>query len=299
MDARHPLELRPPAGHRLWAAADAVLAVGTRGATALGGWGTAGLPVVRVDADAEEIGRFGAPTQALHGDARAILPALRQALAGSRRERPGWRAAIAAAKAETGARIVERLGPQASILQAIRDALPEDGVLVTDLTQIGYAAGLLFPVYGPRRFLSPGHQGTLGWGFGAALGAKAALPDRPVLAIAGDGGFLFQVQELATAVQHRIPLVTVVFNDNAFGNVRLLQDRQFGGRRIASDLVNPDFVRLAECFGAQGLRAETPAGLRAAIERGFATGDRPTLIEMPLSALPSPWEFILLPKARG
>jgi acetolactate synthase-1/2/3 large subunit len=299
MDARHPLELRAPVGHRLWAEADVVLAIGTRGSTAFGGWGMAGLQVIRVDADAEEIGRFGAPAVALHGDARAILPALRAALPDGRRGAAGRVAAIAAAKADMMGRIAARLGPQAGILQAMRDALPEDGVLVTDLTQLGYVAGLMFPVYGPRRFLSPGYQGTLGWGFGAALGAKAALADRPVLSIAGDGGFLFQLQELATAVQHRIPLVTVVFNDNAFGNVRLFQDRHFGGRRIASDLVNPDFVRLAECFGAQGLRAETTAALRAAIERGFATSDRPTLIEMPLGPLPSPWEFIMLPKLRG
>jgi acetolactate synthase-1/2/3 large subunit len=299
MDARHPLDVRAPVGHRMWAEADVVLAIGTRGSTPFGAWGLAGLKVVRVEADAEEIGRFGAPAVALHGDARAILSALRAALARANRARPGRLSAIADAKAEINGRIAARLGPQAEILQALRDALPEDGVLVTDLTQIGYVAGLMFPVYAPRRFLSPGYQGTLGWGFGAGLGAKAVLPDRPVLCIAGDGGFLFQVQELATAVQHRIPLVTVVFNDNAFGNVRLFQDRHFGGRRIASDLVNPDFVRLAECFGAQGLRAETPAELRAAIERGFATADRPTLIEMPMGPLPSPWEFIMLPKARG
>jgi acetolactate synthase-1/2/3 large subunit len=299
LDAGHPLEVRAPVGHRLWAEADAVLAVGTRGSTAFAAWGTAGLRIVRVEADAEEIARFGGPDIALHGDARAILPALRAALPATPRARAGWRAAVAAAKAEVMGRVAARLAPQAAILRAIRQALPADGVLVTDLTQIGYAAGLLFPAHGPRRFLSPGYQGTLGWSFGAALGAKAVLPERPVLSIAGDGGFLFQVQELATAVQHRIPLVAVVFNDNAFGNVRLLQDRQFGGRRIASDLVNPDFVRLAESFGAQGLRAETPEALGAAIARGFATTDRPTLIEMPLGELPSPWEFIFLPRARG
>ncbi|MCS6930755.1 MAG: thiamine pyrophosphate-binding protein [Acetobacteraceae bacterium] len=297
LDSRHPLDLRPPVAHRLWGVADAVLAVGTRASVAFGGWGTAGLKVVRIEADAEEIGRFGAPDVALHGDARAILPVLRAALPA--RPRPPWRAAVEQAKAEVMGRIAARLAPQAAILQAIRDVLPEDGVLVNELTQIGYAAGLLFPVPAPRRFLSSGAQGTLGWGFGAALGAKAVLGPRPVLSIAGDGGFLFQVQELATAVQHRIPLVTVVFNDNAFGNVRLFQDRLFGGRRIASDLVNPDFVRLAESFGAQGLRAETPEALRRAIARGFATTDRPTLIEMPIGELPSPWEFILLPRVRG
>lgn len=299
VDGRHALDVRLPVGHRMWGEADVVLAIGTRGAMPFGAWGMAGLKVVRVDADAEEIGRFGTPAVGLHGDARAILPALRAALPGVNRARPGRLAAIADAKAEIMGRVAARLGPQVEILDAIRDALPEDGVLVDELTQIGYVARLMFPVVAPRRFLSSGLQGTLGWGFGAALGAKVALGDRPVLSIAGDGGFLFQVQELATAVQHRIPLVTVVFNDNAFGNVRLFQDRHFGGRRIASDLVNPDFVRLAESFGAQGLRATTPEELRTAIARGFATGDRPTLIEMPMGPMPSPWEFIMLPKARG
>jgi acetolactate synthase-1/2/3 large subunit len=296
---RHALDVRLPVGHRMWGEADVVLAIGTRGAMPFASWGMAGLKVVRVDADAEEIGRFGAPDVALHGDARAFLPALRAALPGVNRPRPGRLDSIRDAKAEIMGRVAARLGPQVEILDAIRDALPDDGVLVDELTQIGYVARLMFPVTAPRRFLSSGLQGTLGWGFGAALGAKVALGDRPVLSIAGDGGFLFQVQELATAVQHRIPLVTVVFNDNAFGNVRLFQDRHFGGRRIASDLVNPDFVRLAESFGAQGLRATTPAELRAAITRGFATDDRPTLIEMPMGPLPSPWEFIMLPKARG
>jgi acetolactate synthase-1/2/3 large subunit len=110
---------------------------------------------------------------------------------------------------------------------------------------------------------------------------------------------MFNVQELATAVHHRIPLVAVVFNDRAFGNVRTFQKQNFGNRLIASELTNPDFVRLAESFGAQGLRARTPDELRAAIERGFATTGGPTLIEVPMGEVPSPWEFIQLGRVRG
>jgi len=119
-----------------------------------------------------------------------------------------------------------------------------------------------------------------------------------VVAVSCDGGFMFTVQELATAVQFRIPLVTIVFNDSAFGNVRRFQQQNFGNRVIASDLHNPDFVRLAECFGAQGIRVRTPEELRPALRRGFAA-DGPTIIEVPTGEMPDPWKFIMLPKVRG
>lgn len=299
LDARHPLEVRLPVGHRLWAEADAVLVVGSRAQQALGTWGTdAGLQVVRVEADAEEMGRFGQPTLGLHGDAAAILPALAARIARHNRTRRGRAEHVARVKAEVMAQVAARLAPQAAFLEVMRQELPEDGILVDELTQVGYAARLLWPAYGTRTFLSTGLQGTLGWGFAAALGVKAALPEVPVLSISGDGGFMFNVQELATAVQHGIPVVAVVFNDGAFGNVRTLQKQNFGGRVIASELRNPDFVRLAESFGAQGIRAEGPEGLRAALRRGFATMEAPTLIEVPVGEMPSPWEFIMLPRVR-
>jgi acetolactate synthase-1/2/3 large subunit len=118
-----------------------------------------------------------------------------------------------------------------------------------------------------------------------------------VVAIAGDGGFMYNVQELATAVQHGLGVVTVVFNDGAYGNVRRMQIEDHGGRVIASDLRNPDFVKLAESFGAQGLRARNPEELRVALRRGLATAG-PTLIDVPVGDFPSPWEFIQFPAAR-
>src|SRR5205085_8413703 len=134
-------------------------------------------------------------------------------------------------------------------LRAIRDELPENGIFVDEVTQIGFAARLALPVYRPRTFLSPGYQDNLGWGFATALGAQDARRDVPVLSITGDGGFLYTANELATAVHHRIPLVTVVFVDGAFGNVRRIQEERFGNRLIACDLTNPDFVRYAESSG--------------------------------------------------
>ena len=164
---------------------------------------------------------------------------------------------------------------------------------------MGFAARLAFPVYKPRTFLSPGYQDNLGWGFATALGAQDARRDVPVVSINGDGGFMYTANEMATAVRHKIPLVAIVFNDGAFGNVRRIQQEQYGNRLIASDLANPDFVKFAESFGAVGERVLNPDALRQALRRGFARRDGPTLIDVPVGPMPSPWEFIFMPRVRG
>jgi acetolactate synthase-1/2/3 large subunit len=194
---------------------------------------------------------------------------------------------------------LDKLSPQLAYLDAIRAELPEDGIFVDEVTQIGFVARLALPVYKPRTFLSPGYQDNLGWGFATSLGAQHARPDVPVLSNSGDGGFLFTANEMATAIRHRIPLTAIVFADGAFGNVRRIQEQRFGNRLIGSDLANPDFVRFAESFGAAGERARKPEELRAALRRAFARRDGPTLIEVPIGPLPSPWEFIFLPQVRG
>ena len=167
------------------------------------------------------------------------------------------------------------------------------------MTQVGFAARLALPVYKPRTFLSPGYQDNLGWGFATALGAQDARRDVPVLSINGDGGFLYTANEIATAVRHRIPLVAIVFADGSFGNVRRIQEENYGNRLIAIDLANPDFVKFAESFGAAAERVRTPEELRGALRRGFARRDGPTLIEMPVGPMPSPWEFLLMGRVRG
>jgi acetolactate synthase-1/2/3 large subunit len=189
-----------------------------------------------------------------------------------------------------------KLGPQIGFLDAIRAELGEDGILVDEVTQMGFAARLVYPVYKPRTFISPGYQDALGWGYATALGVQDALRARPVVAISGDGGFMFTGNEMATAVHHRIPLVCVVFTDSAFGNVRRIQEERFGNRLIACDLTNPDFVRYAESFGAAAERARDPAELRAALKRALKRRDGPSLIEVPVGPLPSPWEFIVMPR---
>ena len=298
LDSRDPLSVTLPLGHELWGEADAVLAVGTRLLEPLTRWGIDNdLQIVRVDADPEEPARYRRPKVALIGDAAPILRQLIDALAKYNSRRTPRRDEMLERQAKLRERLI-KLSPQLAFLDAIRAALPEDGIYVDEVTQIGFAARLAFPVYKPRTFLSPGYQDNLGWGYATALGVQHARADVPVLSINGDGGFLYSGNELATAMRHRIPLVAVVFVDGAFGNVQRIQQEQFGNRLIACDLSNPDFVKYAESFGATGRRAHSPAELGAALKAAIAAGE-PTLIEVPVGPMPSPWEFIHMPRIRG
>ena len=299
LDSRDPLSVTLPLAHELWGEADVVLGVGSRMLIQFRQWGMdKKLKVIRVDADPEEPGRLHKPAAALIGDAKPILKRLLDVLPAHNRKRPSRKAEMEGRQA-TWKNKLEAIGPQISWLNAIRAELPEDGIFVDEVTQLGFAARLAFPVYKPRTFLSPGYQDNLGWGFATALGAADARRDVPVVSISGDGGFMFTANEMATAVRHRIPLTAIVFNDGAFGNVRRIQQERFGNRLIASDLVNPDFVKFAESFGAAGERARTPEELRAALRRAFARRDGPTLIDVPVGPFPSPWPFIFMPPARG
>ena len=298
LDDRNPFSVNLPLGRDLWGEADAVLAVGTRLLNPLTQWGVdRDLKIVRIDADKDEPARLHKPAVALIGDAAPILMQLIDQLGRTNERRAPRRDEMVARQAKMRAQLA-KLAPQLAFLEAIRAELPEDGVYVDEVTQIGFAARLALPVYKPRTFLSPGFQDNLGWGYATALGAQHARPDVPVLSINGDGGFMYTSNELATAMRHRIPLTAIVFADGAFGNVRRIQEERFGNRLIACDLANPDFVKYAESFGATGRRAHTPEELRAALKASFAARE-PTLIEVPVKAMPSPWEFIHMPPVRG
>ena len=297
MDGRSALSLNITAAHKLWPEVDVALAVGSRFQRVQMDWGIdTDLKVVRIDLDPTEILRHARPEVALLADAgqalRALLPAIRT------NQRPAWRERVASVKAEISALLRRELAPQHGYIDAIRSALPEDGILVEDLTQIGYVSRLAFPVHGPRQYLTSGYQGTLGLSYPAALGAKVALPERAVIAIAGDGGFMYNVQELATAAQYGINVVAIVFNDRAFGNVKRIQRELYGNRVIASDLTNPDFPRLAASFSIFSQSATRPDELRAALERALSRNE-PALIEVPLGELPGPWPYIIMPRVRG
>ena len=298
LDSRHPLSVNLPLAHRLWASADVVLAVGTRLQQPQQVWGLDdGIKIVRIDADPDEPSRFRPPAVGIAAKAAPALRKLLDALPRYNRKRSSRTEETGALKQAHARELAQRLGPQIAFLDAIRAALPEDGIFVDELTQIGYVSRLALPVYHPRSFLSSGYQGTLGWGLPAALGAKLARPAAPVLSVAGDGGFLFTAQELASAVRHRIAVVSVVFNDGHYGNVRMFQEQNFGGRVIAADLANPDFAKLAESFGVAGMRADSPKALREALERAFAL-NAPAVIEVRYGEMPSPWPYIQLPRCR-
>src|SRR5205823_3273702 len=220
--------------------ADVVLAVGTRLHWPITHWGIdRALAVIRIDANRDEHSRLHKPAVALTGDAKPILQHLLAELPRHNGKRASRAAELRERQADWRKRMA-KLQPQIAFLDAIRAELPEDGIFVDEVTQIGFAARLLYPVYKPRTFISPGFQDALGWGYATALGVADARRDVPVVAISGDGGFLFTATEMATAVHHRIPLVVIVFADGAYGNVRRIQEERFGNRIIASDLTNPD-----------------------------------------------------------
>ncbi|MEQ9641773.1 MAG: thiamine pyrophosphate-binding protein [Alphaproteobacteria bacterium] len=300
VDGRHWLSHALVGGYRLWPQADAVLAVGTRFLQKQM-WGVdKNLPVVRLDIDPVEINRNGPPQVAICADAKQGLAALVDAVAKHNRKRDSREEELTTLKQETRAFLEEKLGTQVAYADAIRAALPEDGIYVDDLTQVSYVARESFEMYRPRSFVTTGYQGTLGAGYGTALGVKVACPDRPVVSVNGDGGFMYNVQELATAVLYNIPVVGIVFADGAFGNVKRMQQELHGGRVLATDLRNPDFVAMAESFGAIGLRANGPDELKGAIEKGLGAGG-PVLIEVPVGDVKfnDPWQHIRPPKLRG
>jgi acetolactate synthase I/II/III large subunit len=297
VSSRRHLGLTESEGHQLWADADVVLAVGTRMFEQYRGWGVdRALKVIRIEVDAAEMTRHAKPDIGILSDAKAGLAALATAL-------PRHLGKVASREEElTGLKgrmqaEYRKLQPQMGFIDVLREELPDDGIVVSESTQLAYMARIAMPFYAPRQFISPGYQGTLGFGFPTALGCKVAKPDCQVISISGDGGFLFAANELATAVQHGIGTVTIVVNDGAYGNVRRMQVHKYGGRVIGTELRNPDFVKYAESFGAQGLRATDAEGLRGALRKGFAH-DGPTVIEIPVGELPSPWHFMHLKKLR-
>ena len=163
------------------------------------------------------------------------------------------------------------LQPHLDYLAAVSDVLGPSGYLVEEICQVGFASYFGYPVREPRHFITAGGQGTLGFGVPTALGVKAARRSEPVVALAGDGGFMFGVQELATAVQHRLGVVFVLFDNNAYGNVKADQQRLYG-RPAGSDLTNPDFVALARSFGADAYSVTDPCRTAAGAGRGAVQG---------------------------
>ena len=275
-------------GRRLLAEADVVFAVGTRFLQPATQWGLSPeQTVIQMDIDPEEIGRNHSPAIGIEADAKLGLAALTRLVERYNRSRSSRKEELTALKQEARA-VADSIQPQASLGNAIRAELPEDGIVVSGMTQIGYWSREGFPVYEPRTFITSGYQGTLGFAFPTSLGVKVARPDKKVISINGDGGFMYNVQELSTMAQQGINAVAIVFNDNAYGNVRRTQRQQFDERVIASDLLNPDLAKVAELFGVSGVRADGAGELQHALREALSS-DQPTLIEVPVEEMPSPW----------
>jgi acetolactate synthase I/II/III large subunit len=301
----HPLGISSYGAYRLWADTDVVIGIGTRLEMPYMRWPEirtiidrppAPPHLIRIDIDASEMRRL-VPHAGIVADAdagtRALLAAIRRMRNHVRSgDSKAARRRIATAKREARAAI-EVVQPQLSYLDVIRAALPRDGFFVGELSQVGFTSYFGYPVYQPRTYVSEGHQGTLGFGFPTALGVKVAHPDKPVVAVTGDGGFMFGVQELATAVQYGIAVVILVFNNKSFGNVLRDQETGFGNRVIGAMLHNPDFVALAKAFGLEAHHVATPQALGALLTETLRS-DKPALIEIaiPPHAEVSPWDFI-------
>jgi acetolactate synthase I/II/III large subunit len=293
---RHPLALNALGGRAVFAHADVVLVVGSRFADTTFGlpsWQAPGILYVWLNVDRAA---WRAPRSAaigIAGDARLGLEALTAAVPHRRPERDldldkvrAW-ASEQASAAE----------PQMSYIRSLRAAIPDDGVLVNELTQIGYLARSMYPVYQAGTFVNPGYQGTLGYGFPTALGVAAGNPGRPVVSITGDGGFGWAMQELATMRKYNLDVAVVVFADGHFGNVQRFQEEQFGAT-YEVDLRNPAFDRLAAAFDVPFGRAESPDALLRLL--GRAVEDRsPILIEAPVGPMPSPWGLMRLQARPG
>jgi acetolactate synthase-1/2/3 large subunit len=267
--------------------ADVILIAGSRYANEHGPISplAPGQTVIQIDIDPEELGRNIEIAVGIEADLKIGLDQLAERTERYNRHRPDRKKELEAFKANAAERLAAAQ-PQAGLAMAIRAEMPDEGIIGAEYTQVAYWSFLGMPIYQPNTFLAPGYQGALGYGFATSLGAKVGKPDVPVVSINGDGGFGYSMSELSTMVQHDIPVVVIVFNDGAFGNVKRIQVQDMGGRELASDLVNPDYLKLASAFGIAGRRAENADQLRIALREAIAANE-PALIEVPVPAMPS------------
>jgi acetolactate synthase I/II/III large subunit len=300
----HALAVSSYAAFRLWPETDALLGIGTRLEMPYMRW-TGMMTLIdrpsppprllRIDIDPAEMRRL-VPHAGILADAdagtRALLAAVERLAAPALSAGNAWRERVARAKVLARGEI-EKVQPQLAYLDIIRELLPRDGFFVPELSQVGFTSYFGFPVLSPRSYVSEGYQGTLGFGFPTALGVKIANPDRVVISVTGDGGFMFAMQELATAVQERIGLISLLFNNGSYGNVLRDQRTSFANRIHGALLDNPDFMMLAKAFGVEGHRVASPLQLRPVLRQAMDT-KLPVLIEVAVApdSEVSPWEFI-------
>lgn len=296
----HALAIDMLSAYQMWPDTDLLIGIGSRLELQYMRWtgmqsmiqrADAPPHLIRIDIDAAEMRRLK-PHIALVADAGDACTALLKAI-GQTRPKVGLKKRIKAARAvsDTESNTIQ---PQMDYLRVIRKVLPRDGFFVDDLCQVVYASYFGWEAYEPRTYVTCGYQGTLDYGYPTALGVKLANPDKAVISVLGDGGFMFAVQELATAVQENIAVIALVFNNASYGNVRRDQKKLYDDRTNATELNNPDFMLLAQSFGADGYRVGNPQELEASLTMAI-DNDKPAIIEVEVDrdAEVSPWHLLV------
>ncbi|MYG99069.1 MAG: TPP-binding protein [Acidimicrobiaceae bacterium] len=292
LDTRHRLHAYLTMGRDLWPNSDVVVGIGTRMEFPNVEWGASeSQQIVQINVDPEELDRYRTGTVGVHGDAAEACRLLVDALGRHNRRRQDRTGELAELRARHFERIA-RLEPQLSYLRAIRSVMPDDGIIVEDVTQVAFVAHIAYEHRTPRTYLATGGAGTLGAGVAHGIGAAAAAPDRAQLTIVGDGGMLFTATELATAVQHGINTTVLLFDNRAYGNVQRLQRQRFGSdRTIASTLRNPDWIAFGESFGVRTERASGPDTLPAVLEASL-DHPGPSMVVVDIDGEPDPWPLL-------
>ena len=296
----HELGVSSSAAWELWQDTDLLIGIGSRCEMQYLRWTgmmsaddrPAGPKLIRIEIDPEELLRLK-PDVGIVADSLNGAAALADVAARTYSRHAKARQRIADAKTVGRAKI-EGVQPHVAYLDVIRKVLPRDGIFVKDICQTGFTSYFAFPVYEPRTYITSSYQGNLGFAFPTALGAKVAFPNKAAVAVVGDGGFNFALQELATMAQHNIGLTVILFNNSALGNVKRDQQMRYDGRLIACELPNPSYADLAELYGVAGYRANSPASLKPVLEKALAN-NAPALIEVTVDLKDEvpPWPHIL------
>ena len=280
-----------PVANKLLCEADVVLAVGTRFSDrATGTLDTfcSSAKKIHIDIDAAEIGKNIEVDIPIVADAKKTLREINNRILkrGKNRGDTPWKIRVKETKQQLNQppkKNDKSLNPK-SLLYELRKILPNDTIVTTEVGQNQMWSALYFNALKPRTFISSGGLGTMGFGFPAAIGAKVACPNKPVVDIAGDGSFRMTEQELATSVTEDIPVIVIVLNNSVLGMVAQWQRLFFKKRYSAIKLGNsPDFVKLAEAYGAQGQRAESLNEVSEAVKKALKS-DVTTVIDIPISS---------------
>ncbi len=273
----------------LIARSDAVLAVGTR--LMIRDYAADELPnLVHIDMDPTEIGKNFPVKVGIEADAKEALAGLLRKLRDISPPKDTRAEEVSAWRTDFRRKVRELAPEQTGMIDGLRAVLDDDAIVVGGITNIGYWSTIAYPTHIPRGYLTSSYFGTLGYAFPTALGAKVACPGKQVVALCGDGGFMYSTEELSTALRHGINVVVIVFNNEAYGASRWDQMHRFGERFIGTDLHNPDFLKLADAYGAVGIRTN-PAGLGQSLGEALSA-NAPVLLEVEVPIMMPPFQRV-------